>query len=467
MRRTFCLYILSNLLLIVMCQLTYAQIPLRLGITSGINFSNQSFSRALYTGNHPQAYRTGFTLGGVVELGIYKNWYIHSEPRFIQRGTIFQNFIVTGDDPLPTGTTDATYKIDYFELPILLKILFNSYEIKPFFFIGPTFGTNSYAKIETPGTHVLDKPNTSTIDIKNDVNSFEVSFDIGSGAEYQILPKVALFADARYSRSLNNVYNSAIVPSAKSYGFSVQIGLLFDISESAPVQIIAEQSAIKPVTLDTDGDGLLDSDEINTYNTNPFRADTDNDGLKDGEEILTNKTNPLNPDTDGDNLTDGDEVLKYKTNPLDPDTDHGSIKDGIEVGRGTNPLNPADDVPKKEEIKMEIGKSIVLEGIVFKTASAEISPASTAILEKAYNTLNQNTEIVVEIQGHTDNVGKKTYNMKLSSARANSVKEYLVQRGISANRITTKGFGFDKPIDSNKTSEGRQKNRRIEFFRIK
>jgi outer membrane protein OmpA-like peptidoglycan-associated protein len=222
-----------------------------------------------------------------------------------------------------------------------------------------------------------------------------------------------------------------------------------------------------PLKADTDGDGLTDGDEILKYKTDPLKADTDGDGLSDADEILKYKTDPLNPDTDGDGLTDGDEVLKYKTDPLKADTDGGTVPDGVEVKRGTDPLNPNDDIPKKAELKVEVGTSIVLEGVVFKTGSADITPESQDILEKAYNTLAQNPDIQVEIQGYTDNVGKRSSNLKLSTRRADAVKTYLVAKGISDARITTKGFGPDKPIVPNTTTENKQTNRRIEFFRTK
>jgi outer membrane protein OmpA-like peptidoglycan-associated protein len=222
-----------------------------------------------------------------------------------------------------------------------------------------------------------------------------------------------------------------------------------------------------PLKADTDGDGLNDGEEVLKYKTDPLKADTDGDGLTDGQEVQKYKTDPLKADTDGDGLNDGQEVMKYKTDPLKVDTDGGSVNDGVEVNRGTNPLDPKDDVPKKEEFKVEVGKSIALEGVTFATGSAKLTPESENTLEKAYNTLYQNPEVVVEIQGHTDNVGKRATNMKLSEARAASVKAWLVAKGISADRITTKGYGPDKPVAPNTTKEGKAKNRRIEFFRVK
>ncbi|MDH3252602.1 MAG: OmpA family protein, partial [Ignavibacteria bacterium] len=222
-----------------------------------------------------------------------------------------------------------------------------------------------------------------------------------------------------------------------------------------------------PNKADTDGDGLKDGDEVATHNTNPLKADTDGDGLKDGDEVATHNTNPLKADSDGDGLTDGDEVRLHKSNPLKADTDGGTVNDGKELANRTNPLDPSDDIPKKKEIKAEVGKALVLEGVIFKSGSAEISPESAEILDQAYNTLAQNPEIEVEINGYTDNTGSRQPNMKLSQARADAVKAFLVENGIEAKRIVTKGFGPDHPVGDNATTEGRRKNRRIEFLRTK
>jgi outer membrane protein OmpA-like peptidoglycan-associated protein len=125
-------------------------------------------------------------------------------------------------------------------------------------------------------------------------------------------------------------------------------------------------------------------------------------------------------------------------------------------------------VPAEAEVfKSEVGKAIQLEGIQFATGSAEILPSSESTLAKAYATLKYNPEIEVEINGYTDNVGSAESNVKLSQERAAAVKTYLVNKGIDAARITTKGLGEQNPIASNDTPEGRQKNRRIEFVRTK
>jgi len=215
-----------------------------------------------------------------------------------------------------------------------------------------------------------------------------------------------------------------------------------------------------PLKADTDGDGLSDGDEVVKYKTDPTNPDTDGDGLNDGEEVLTYQTNPLNKDTDGDGLSDYDEVMTYKTNPLVKDTDGGSVEDGVEVARGTNPLDASDDVVK-------VGVPIILEGITFATGKAEITPESENTLRKALKTLTTYPDISVEIGGYTDNVGSDASNQKLSEKRANAVRDWLVRQGVDPKRITAKGYGESNPIAPNDTPEGKQKNRRIEFKRIK
>jgi outer membrane protein OmpA-like peptidoglycan-associated protein len=222
-----------------------------------------------------------------------------------------------------------------------------------------------------------------------------------------------------------------------------------------------------PNKADSDLDGLSDGKEILKYDTNPTRDDSDGDGLTDGDEVSKYGTNPLKADSDGDGIPDGTEVLNYKTNPLNFDTDGGSVNDGVEVHRGTNPLDARDDVEQKAELKAEVGKPVILDGVVFRTGSAVISGVSEDILTLAFNTLQNHTDMMVEIRGHTDNTGSRTTNDRLSQRRADAVRVWLVNRGIAPTRIKAVGYGQDSPIDSNLSADGRQRNRRIEFYRTK
>lgn len=219
-----------------------------------------------------------------------------------------------------------------------------------------------------------------------------------------------------------------------------------------------------PLKADTDGDGLSDSDEINDYKTDAkSNADQDNDGLSDAEEILNYKTKFNQSDSDGDGLSDGAEIKTHKTDALLADTDKGSVNDGREVKRGTNPLNPDDDII----VEIKGNEPIVLDGITFKSGRSAINPESEAILKKVLNTFKAYPDLKVEIKGYTDNTGSYNGNVRLSQKRANAVRSYLINKGVSADRIKATGLGPANPIADNKTREGRAKNRRIEFSRLK
>jgi len=105
----------------------------------------------------------------------------------------------------------------------------------------------------------------------------------------------------------------------------------------------------------------------------------------------------------------------------------------------------------------------VLIGVNFDFNKSKLLPESYPILYDAAKTLLRNPDMKVEIQGYTDNVGSESYNKKLGQKRADAVKEYLVSKGVAANRLSTTSFGEGNPVADNKTADGRAMNRRIEF----
>ena len=101
--------------------------------------------------------------------------------------------------------------------------------------------------------------------------------------------------------------------------------------------------------------------------------------------------------------------------------------------------------------------------VLFDINSAEVKSEAYPMLTEAVQILKQNPNLKVEIDGHADITGAPEYNMILSEKRAQAVKDFFVTRGIDAERLTTKGFGITRPAASNKTKEGRSKNRRVEL----
>jgi OOP family OmpA-OmpF porin len=105
----------------------------------------------------------------------------------------------------------------------------------------------------------------------------------------------------------------------------------------------------------------------------------------------------------------------------------------------------------------------VLENVLFDFDKSVIKPEAYPLLNEVVTILKKNPDMTVELQGHTDNIGTAEYNMGLSLRRANAVADYLESKGISADRLTTKGFGFSKPVALNGTAFGRSLNRRVEL----
>jgi outer membrane protein OmpA-like peptidoglycan-associated protein len=110
-----------------------------------------------------------------------------------------------------------------------------------------------------------------------------------------------------------------------------------------------------------------------------------------------------------------------------------------------------------------VGETVVLRNIFFETDKYDLLPESKAELGKLIAFLAKNVSMRIEIGGHTDNVGSDSHNITLSQNRAKAVYDYLVTNGISAEKLTYKGYGKTMPISSNDTPEGRAKNRRTEF----
>jgi outer membrane protein OmpA-like peptidoglycan-associated protein len=112
---------------------------------------------------------------------------------------------------------------------------------------------------------------------------------------------------------------------------------------------------------------------------------------------------------------------------------------------------------------IDSGATVVLNNIFFAFNKARLTRDSKAELDRMSRFLEEYPDITVEISGHTDSIGSSQYNMNLSRERAEVVRKYLVESGIDAERITTKGYGETQPIADNETDRGRQQNRRVEF----
>lgn len=198
-----------------------------------------------------------------------------------------------------------------------------------------------------------------------------------------------------------------------------------------------------------DKDGFEDIDGCPDY-------DNDKDGIYDAQDQCPNQPE----DRDGFQDVDGcPELDNDKDGILD-------VSDACVNNPETmNGYKDTDGCP--DEKPQEIKQTLVLRGVNFKTASAELLPESFYVLEQVYNSLEAYPNVRVEIGGHTDDQGTNEYNLALSYDRAKSVMEYLVMRGINKDRIVARGYGEDRPVAENTTAEGRSKNRRVEVVPLR
>ncbi len=201
--------------------------------------------------------------------------------------------------------------------------------------------------------------------------------------------------------------------------------------------------------------------------------DNDNDGIPDNLDKCPNDAEDRDGFQDDDGCPDAD---NDKDKVCDPwvsqqrlDSKYASICKGSDACVNQPETNNGykDDDGCPDEKPQEIKANMILKGVNFKTASAELLEESYYVLEQVFNSLESYPEAKIEISGHTDSQGKAEDNRRLSLDRAKSVKDYLVMRGISADRISVAGYGPDKPLASNNTAEGRAKNRRVEITPIK
>jgi len=231
---------------------------------------------------------------------------------------------------------------------------------------------------------------------------------------------------------------------------------------------------------DSDGDGIADKDDACPNDAGPKEfngcPDTDGDGIIDLEDACPTEpgTKIMKgcPDADGDGVADKDDACPTVAGPKEnkgcpwPDTDGDGVADKDDAcptvpGTVANNGCPevSDDAMKKLN---EYGKTIL-----FNSGKASFQKQTIPVLEAMTAILKEYPTAKFSLEGHTDSDGAEAMNQKLSEDRAAAVKNFLVENGIAASRLTSKGFGETMPVDTNKTAKGKANNRRVEVKLVK
>ena len=158
------------------------------------------------------------------------------------------------------------------------------------------------------------------------------------------------------------------------------------------------------------------------------------------------------------------EKVVEKVKVVEVEKDSGlrdSDGDGIVDEKDNCPNTPAGTRVDGEGCPL--GDVVALDGVTFEFDSARLQPNAETILDDAAEVLMRYPEMLVEVAGHTDSLGSDAYNQQLSQKRAESVRQYLIDQGVSAERLTAVGYGESEPRATNDTEEGRELNRRVEL----
>jgi len=366
---------------------------------------------------------------------------------------------------LPTGSRDHDESANAFLYRVHALV----------YFLPPEKRFRPFALLGGGGMTVLDSENNA---INKDADAL---FHGGLGAKVRIGCTWGVRGDARILFPPSSEDNSF------TYDFEFLLGAYKNFGSCEKKE---------PQPQDSDGDGIFDSDDqcpnekedFDQYRDEDGCPDLDNDqdGIPDVDDQCPNEAEDKNgvDDTDGcpEKDPDGDGLV----GSADKCPTEAEDKDGFEDGDGCpdsdndgDGFADADDkCPNKPETQNgfedtdgcpdEIPETLAkftgtIKGIRFKTGSATILRGSYKVLDEAAKVLNDYPDLRVEIQGHTDDVGKDEKNMKLSQDRAESVKAYLVKKGVDEGRLEAKGYGETQPIADNATKEGKAENRRVEF----
>ncbi|MBK6834582.1 MAG: OmpA family protein [Bacteroidetes bacterium] len=203
---------------------------------------------------------------------------------------------------------------------------------------------------------------------------------------------------------------------------------------------------------------LISGKVYNAKTKEPIGANIEYENLMDGKNAGIATSNPLT----GEYKI----VLPYGVNYgfMAFAEKHIAISDNIDLSTISDYKEITRDLYL---VPLEVGSTIRLNNIFFDFGKATLRPESFPEIDRLIVYMHQNPNMEIELSGHTDNVGSKEINLKLSDERAKAVTTYLVANGVKESRIKTIGYGETKALDSNETEEGKQLNRRVEFTILK
>lgn len=449
--------ILTSLLLLITLPGTLlsqnADRKFALGLWGGLTQYNGDLGQGFYNSKGQDNY---------MHIGLSASWYVSSHFDFSINSTI--GSIGYREDAIKNFDADQFQGNAHMRVSLFKE---ERFKINPYGFAG--VGISSLNKLKSPGVDLF--------------------FPFGGGLKINLTSKLNLliqetFAytdhdtrdqeakdnnDAFLMHSIGLTWNFGSVKDADKDGVS-------DKKDECPNTPEGVAVDAKGCPLDRDGDGIADfldaCPDVKGVASAKGCPDRDGDSVVDSLDRcidvagLTTEDPATNgcPDKDGDGVTDADDRC--------PDVKGTVALKGCVDSDNDSIVDPDDACPEVAgsvankgcpEVVEAAPAVMGLDNVYFETSSAKISEGYQAVLDAAAKNLKENSEIKIEIVGHTDSTGPDSFNKSLSKNRANAVKAYLVKKGISSKRMTTSGVSSTQPAGDNNTEEGRAKNRRVEL----
>lgn len=440
--------------------------------------------------------------GGTVELGIFgrQTWYGTSYELQDKAGIggrlgffIVRNLEIEAQGHwVPTRSTSLTHP-ERFDRKVtnvggrgLLEYNINARPVA--FIIGAGWAYNSFSGDAVEGTTLKKNENGPS-------GLIGMRFGVGGVVQARI--------DGTYDHFNNPATALSGADKDGNFGLQAGIGVLFpkekprdsdgdgvpdklDQCPATPAGTVVDDKGC-PVPLDDDKDGVVNErdqcpntpagETVDAAGCSASQKDDDRDGVNNALDKCPNTPAgvpvdasgcPQDDDKDGvpnpsdkcPNTPAGATVDANGCSPDQLDDDGDGVPNSRDKCPGTLPGREVDEVGCR--IIIPVGKAeLVLDKVTFATGSSKLTASSFETLDAVASSLLERPDLRFEIQGHTDNTGSRATNTRLSKARALAVKEYLISRGVPANRLTSEGYAATKPVADNKTKEGRAMNRRV------
>jgi len=442
--------------------------------------------------------RTGVHLGFIADIPLRQNSKLFFQPGiiFYNKGRKFSSTYDTATSPY--SRIDSRQFINYIDFPLNLVYKHPvGKNAKLFAGAGPylSFFYNGNEKNETylkdGGVNTDENSDLPVGNGAGKYKTLDAGINAAAGIEFR-----KLFLSGNFSRSITDFYTASYNGHFRHQVVGVSLGVFINKPEDQKEKPrdrdqdgIADTEDICPDEPgpssaqgcpDTDADGIADKTDkcpsvkgVIKYEGCPV-PDTDNDGVNDEMDkcatVFGSKDYegcPI-PDTDGDGINDDEDKCRevpgygrYEGCPI-PDRDNDGVNDETDQCPDAAGVKENNGCPAiREELVKKV--EFAARRIQFETGNAKLLPGSKKILDEVAVILTENPALQIDIEGHTSSEGDADFNNRLSADRAKSVKDYLVSRGVSAQRLNAAGFGSSRLLNDEKTPAERALNRRVEL----